>query len=112
MEAGTQEQLPGTQRRSTGRKDRDGTEESPDFTSIKKGCAEMMLAYKKLESAREAFNDCVKAVSERGNCNAATLKRLVRASASGNFTDHRRMIEQQSIVFEMVGEIPGGASEK
>jgi hypothetical protein len=110
---GTQEQLPGTQRRSTGRKDRDGTEEIPNFPTIKKGCAEMMLAYKKLEAARGVFNDVVQAVAERGNCNAASLKRLVRASASGNFADHHRMIDQQSTIFEMVGEIPGGgASEK
>jgi len=105
-----QEQLPGTETKRTGRKDRDGTEESPNFPKIKDGCKEMMRAYKKLESAREAFNDTVKAVADRGNFNAATLKRLVRASASGNFADHRRMIDQQAVIFEMVGEIPGGAS--
>lgn len=93
--------------RGRGRKDRDGTEEIPKWDSIKQGCAEMMRAYKRLEQARESFNDTVKAVAERGNVNAATLKSLVRASASGNFKDAQRKIDQQATLFEMVGEIQG-----
>lgn len=95
--------------RGRGRKDRDGTEEVPKWNTIKEGCSEMMRAYKKLESAREAFNDCVKAVAERGNINAASLKRLIKASAGGDFKDEQRKIDQQATLFEMVGEIPGGA---
>lgn len=95
----------GLQPGARGRKGRDGSEEVPRFDSIKEGCAEMMRAYKKLEHAREAFNDTVKSVAERGNVNAAGLKRLVRASATGNFKDEQRKIDQQSTLFEMIGEI-------
>jgi hypothetical protein len=98
---------PGARGRNRGRKSKDGGEEIPKFDTIKEGCAEMMRAFKKLEQARESFNDTVKAVAERGNVNAGTLKRLVKASANGKFKDEQRRIDQQATVFEMVGEIQG-----
>jgi len=108
METSTQERLPGTEGKRTGRKDKDGTEALPNYIRIKDAAKELMRSYKKMEAAREAFNDTVKAIAERGNVNTSSLKKLVRDSASGNFADRRRMIDQQSELFEMVGEIAGG----
>lgn len=96
--------------RSTGRKDREGTEEVPNFPTIKAGIKEMMRSYKKLEQAREAYNEIAKKLAERGHVNAANLKKLVRASVSGNFPDHRRLVDQQSALFEVVGEVSEGPS--
>lgn len=93
---------------SRGRKEKDGTEETIKVQPIKDACSEMMKLYKKLETARGNFNDGIKAVAERSGVNSSTLKKLVKASADGNFVDVRRKVDQQSIVFEQVGEIAGG----
>jgi hypothetical protein len=98
---------PGARGRNRGRKSKDGGEEIPKFDTIKEAAGEMMRAHKRLEQARESFNDCVKKVAERSNVNAASLKKLIRASAGGNFKDEQRKVDQQSTLFEMVGEIQG-----
>lgn len=96
-------------KRGSGRKSQDGSSEGIKFEPIKKACAEMMKSYKKAQEAKEAFNATVKAVAERSNCNASTLKKLVRSSAAGNFADTRNKIDQESVIFESVGEIAGGS---
>jgi len=94
--------------RATGRKDRDGGEEILKIPPIKDACSDMMKLYQKMLAAKVVFNECVKGVAERSNTNSATLKKLVRASAGGNFADVRRDVDQAAIVFEEVGEIAGG----
>lgn len=103
-----QTEIPGTRQKTPGRKTNDGTTEVVKFDSIKKGCAEMMKAFKKAETAKDDFNAIVSGVAERSGCNAVTLKRLVKSSAKGNFADVRNKIDQESSIFEMVGEIQGG----
>ncbi len=98
----------GLRRGATGRRDNDGTEETIKIPPIKQAAASLMKLYKKLEAARDDFNSDCKAVAERAGINSSTLKKLVKSSATGKFTDVRRDIDQASIVFEQVGEIAGG----
>lgn len=90
-----------------GRK-RDGVEEVPKIGPIKDACANMMKLYRRMVSARESFNECVKRTAERSNVNSSALKALVRASHSGDFKEHQRRVDQVQLVFEQVGEIEGG----
>jgi hypothetical protein len=53
---------------------------------------------------RECQDD-VKAVCEANGANTAQFMRLLKASLKGNFEDQRRKAEQQSIIFEAVGEV-------
>lgn len=108
METETLLAFDGGKKKVRGRKDPDGGEEIIKFQPIKEACADMMKLYNKLQAAKTVFNECVKGVAERSNTNAATLKKLVRASAGGNFADVRRDVDQAAIVFETVGEIAGG----
>jgi hypothetical protein len=107
-EAG-QTDLPGTRSRSGGRKDNDGSEETIKIQPIKDGAAEVMKLYRKADSAKTACNDAMKLLAERSGTNVSNLKKLFKASFKGNFSDVRRDIDQQSVLFESVGEIAGGA---
>lgn len=94
-----------------GRKSGDGTAETIKFDPIKKACAEMMRAYKKFEQAKVEYDEIVSGVAERSNSNVTTLKKLVKASAKGKFTDVRHKIDQESVIFETVGEIGTSTGE-
>lgn len=100
----------GTSTRRGGRKNSDGQSEAIDITSIKKSTADLMRRYKKMENAKDDFNDACAKVAESTNVNARNLKKLVKASAKGNFVDVRRDVDQQGVLFEMVGEVTGGPS--
>lgn len=95
--------------RGRGRKSSDGSEETIKIKPIKDAVGELMTLYKKAETAQAEYNNARKLVSERSNCNSADLNRLIKSSAKGNFEDVRRHIEQQSVLFEAVGEVPGGS---
>lgn len=96
-----------------GRKAKDGTDEVIRTKPIKDACKDMMTLYMKKQQANADFNAAVKAVAERSNTNASNIKKLIAASASGNFADIRRGVDQQAILFEEVGEIQvQGANEK
>ena len=88
-----------------GRKSSDGTPETIKFEPIKKACKEMMKAFKKAEAAKDEYDACVAGVAERSNSNVTTLKKLIKASAKGKFTDVRNKIYQESVIFETVGEV-------
>lgn len=90
-----------------GRKSRDGSDEVIKFKPIKDATKDLMALFKKKQLADEAYRDQLKAVAERGNVNSSNLNRLVKASAKGNYADVRRDIDQQSILFENIGEIRG-----
>lgn len=94
---------------ASGRKDGTGTEETIKIRPLKDGCGECMKLYKIAEAAKQAYNAAVKMVAERGGINAGSFKKLIASSAKGKFEDTRRTIEQQSILFEKVGEVPGGS---
>lgn len=96
--------------RRSGRKSGDGTTEVPDFPEIKKATAELMRRYKKLEHARDDYNDAVAKVAERTHCNARNLNKLVKSSAKGTFKEAQRDADQQSTLFEMVGEVSGSGT--
>ena len=104
-----QSELPGTRSKSGGRRDKEGTEETIKIQPIKDGSAEVMKLYRKAESAKTAANEAMKALAERSGTNVSNLKKLFKASFKGNFVDVRRDVDQQSVLFETVGEIPGGA---
>lgn len=91
--------------RTGGRKGAGGTKEVPDFPEIKKATSELMKRFKKLEHARDDYNDAVAKVAERTNVNARNLNKLIKSSAKGNFVDVRRDVDQQGALFEMVGEV-------
>lgn len=103
-----QEEIPGTRQQTPGRKTFDGTVETIKFDSIKKACGDMMKLYKKSQTAKDDYKAAVAAVAERSGCNASTLNRLVRSSAKGDFADVRNKIDQEAVIFETIGEIPGG----
>ncbi|HTD91151.1 MAG TPA: hypothetical protein VK663_10845 [Burkholderiales bacterium] len=94
---------------SRGRKSADGGEETISFQPIKEGVAEVMKLYKKAELAVADFNAAAKSVAEKGNINTASLKKLIKSSAKGKFKDTQRAIDQQSVLFETVGEVSGGS---
>lgn len=99
--------LPKGSRGRRGRKNSAGDEEVLKAQPIKDALSELMIAYKSHEAAKVAYNELRKKVAERANCNAADLGRLLRASATGKFEDTKRHIEQQSELFELIGEVPG-----
>lgn len=68
-----------------------------------------MKLLRKAETAKTNSNEAFKALAERSGTTVGNLKRLFRASYKGNYADARRDIDQQSVLFEQVGEIPGGA---
>jgi len=96
-------------RKDAGRKTADGSVEVMKLRPLKDACPELMKLYKRFEEAKLAFNGGITSVAESSNVNASTLKKLIVSSANGKFEDTRRAIEQASIIFEEVGEVPGGS---
>ena len=105
----TQTELPGTESKRRGRKDRDGTEETIDFQIIKDRAPEIMKLFRKSEAAKTLLNEGFKALAEVSGTNTGNLKKLFRSSLKGNFADARRDVDQQQVLFETIGEIQGGA---
>lgn len=103
-----QAQLPGTTRKSTGRKSSDGTEQVIRYEDITKGSADVMKLFRKSEAEKNNLNDAIKALSERSGTNTSVLKKLFKASYNGNFEDVKRDIDQAADLFETIGEIAGG----
>lgn len=100
--------LPGTDRKP-GRRDKDGTEETIKLKPIKDRMAEQMKLMRRADDAKTKMNEGFKSLAEASGTNVTNLKRLFRASFNGNFADARRDIDQQQVLFEQIGEIPGGA---
>lgn len=96
--------------RRTGRKTNGGTTEVPDFPTIKQATADLMKRFKKLQNAKDDYQDAVAKVAERTNVNARNLNKLIKCSAKGNYVDVRRDVDQLGAIFEMVGEVSGGPS--
>lgn len=92
-----------------GRKNSDGTEETIKIKPIQDAVKDAMKLYRKFDAAKIDFNECIKGIAERSNANASTIKKLISSSYKGKFEDARRMVEQQSVIFESVGEVPSGA---
>lgn len=92
-----------------GRKDGDGGEETLKIDAINENKADLMKLFKRAEDAVTDYNDKAKGVAEKAGCNTSTIKKLIKASASGKFADVRRILDQQSVVFELVGEVSSGA---
>lgn len=101
----------GLKKGSRGRKGRDGFEETIKAAPIHEAASDTMALYVKAELAKADYRAAVKALAERSGCNTANLAKLFKASASGKFEDVRRNVEQQSNLFEVVGEIAGGKVE-
>lgn len=98
----------GASTRRGGRKSAGGTSEVPDFPSIKEGAADLMKRFKKLQNAKDDYQDACAKLAERSNTNARNINRLVKSSYKGNFADVRRDVEQTAAMFDIVGELPGG----
>lgn len=93
---------------SRGRKNSDGSEEVIKLKPIKDAANDVMKLMRKADVAKKEASDAINALAERSNTNASNLKRLFRASIKGNFADVRRDVDQQSVLFEQVGEIGQG----
>lgn len=91
-----------------GRRDHDGSEETIKIQPIKDGAKEVMKLMRKAETAKIEANDAFKLLAERSGTNVSNLKKLFKASLKGNYADVRRDIDQQSVLFESVGEISAG----
>lgn len=100
-------------RGQAGRKGHDGTEEVPDFKSIKAAAKDVMKALRKVDDAKSSAAKLINNLAERSNTNSKNLRRLFKASLKGNFSDVRRDIEQQSVLFDQIGDVEGvsGAEE-
>lgn len=96
--------------RTGGRKGSGGTKEVPDFQTVKQATADLMRRYKKMQNAKDDYNDAVAKVAERTNTNARNLNKLIKSSEKGTFADVRRDIDQLGSLFEIVGEVAGGPS--
>ena len=109
MEQGNLDTSTGAAKGTRGRKGPDGTEETIKVTTIKQGVADLMRLYKKAQAAKDDYNNSAKGLAERSNCNTGILKKLISSSAKDKYEDTRRLVEQQSVLFEAVGEVPGGS---
>lgn len=107
---GTQEQLPGTDRKP-GRRDKDGGEEVIKLKPIKDRMGEQMKLLRRAEDAKTKSNEGFKELAKASGTNVGNLKKLFRASNGGNFKDVQRDIDQQQVLFEQIGEIPGGGGK-
>lgn len=107
MEAGTQGALPGTDRKP-GRRTKDGGEEVIKFQTIKDRMGEQMKLIRRSDDAKTKMNEGFKALAEASGTNVGNLKKIFKASYNGNFKDVQRDIDQQQVLFETIGEIPGG----
>jgi hypothetical protein len=95
----------GRTRPRRGRKNPDSSEEVLNVSSLKSEAPRLLRQLRKAtERLREAQDD-VKAVCEASGANTAQFMRLLKASLKGNYEDERRKAEQQSIIFESVGEV-------
>lgn len=108
-----QPQLPGTNERSAdrkakGRKAADGTEKTLKPLTVKAGLAECMKLLRKVESAKENYQDAVKKLAESGGFQASALNKLLKVSLNGKFAEAKRDIDQVQILFDEVGEAAGG----
>lgn len=103
-----QTELPGTTEKRRGRRDADGSEEVIKFKPIRDAAKDIMRLLNKAEKAKADVSDAFKGLAERSGTNVSNLKRLFKASYNGNFADVRRDVDQQSILFEEIGEIEGG----
>lgn len=101
--------MPPGSRGRRGRKDSTGDEQVLKAQPIKEALSELMVAFKRAEEARAAYNELRKTVAERSNASAGDLAKLLKASARGNFEDVQRKVQATSDLFEMVGEVPGGS---
>lgn len=101
--------LPKGGRGARGRKDSSGDEQVLKAQPIKESLAELMIAFKKSEDARIAYNDLRKKVAERSNASASDLNKLLKASARGNFEDVERHVQATADLFDLIGEVPGGS---
>lgn len=99
----------GSRGKNGGRKDGDGGQEVIKADPINESKNELMRQYKKMEQAREQYNESCKKVAENAGCNTPTIKLLIKASANGNFKEVQRVLDQRSVVFELIGEVAGGA---
>lgn len=104
----TQTELPGTTDKRRGRRDADGSEEVIKFKPIRDAAKDIMRLMNKAEKAKTDCNEAFKGLAERSGTNVANLKRLFKASYNGNFSDVRRDVDQQSVLFEEIGELQGG----
>ena len=91
-----------------GRKDSHGNEEVPDYKTIKQASAELMKLMRRQQAIGVEVNEAFKAVAEKSNTKAAHLRKIFKASLAGRFVDARNDADQQSVMFEMVGEIAAG----
>lgn len=102
--------LPPGARGQGGRKGPDGSEEVPDFKSIRESARDCMKLLERVEDAKEKAAKAINALAERSNTNSRNLRKLFKANLKGNFADARRDIEQQAVLFEQVGEVGGEVS--
>lgn len=102
--------MPKGSRGRRGRKDSTGDEQVLKAQPIKDAVAELMVAFKKSEDARTAYNDLRKQVAERSNASASDLNKLLKASARGNFEDVQRKVQGTADLFELVGEVAGAGA--
>ncbi len=101
--------MPKGSRGRRGRKDSTGDEQVLKAQPIKEALTELMASFKRAEAARIEFNDLRKKVAERSNASASDLSKLLKASAKGNFEDVQRKIQGTADLFELIGEVSGGA---
>lgn len=109
-EGGGQSDLGLQSRRAGGRKDREGTEETIRIQPIKEGAAEVMKLMRRAEDAKTKVNEAFEALAKRSGTTVANLKKLFKSSLKGTFAEARRDVDQQQVLFEQVGEIPGGGT--
>ena len=103
--------------RARGRKDKDKDDGAAiKLKPLKYSLREFgELAIKRAE-ANTKFKEAIKAVSEKSNLNASTVRRLVKALGgdSDDFADEKRRVEQLGIVFDEIeyeGEITKALKE-
>ena len=91
-----------------GRKNSRGDEEVPKYETVKEKSAELMKLLRRQAVINTEVNEAFTAVAERSNTKASHLRKLFKASLKGRFVDARNDADQQSVMFEMVGEVAAG----
>lgn len=92
-------------KKGSGRKGADGIEGTPDYRSVKEKARDCLKLYRKKANADLEYRESVKGLAQSTSTNAGSINKLVKASFKGKFADAQRMIDQQSEMFEEVGEV-------
>lgn len=92
-----------------GRKDGDGTPAVIKTKPLKDGWPHLLQLYEKASDVSTDFNEAVKKIAEQCGLKSSVVKRWIRAKHNDRIAETKNEIDQLSIVFEEVTDVPASA---